>query len=69
MPRSRKSQRAKRRANREEVLELKRNDGKGKLDTTPYIAVLNIITKGKYLKLGKGFVVRGKIKEIKEVSV
>jgi hypothetical protein len=51
------------------VLELKRNDGKGKLDTTPYIAVLNIITKGKYLKLGKGFVVRGKIKEIKEVSV
>ena len=59
----------KREANREEVLDLKRNDGKGKVDPTPHIAVLNMITKGKYLQVGKGFIVRGKIKEIKEIAI
>ena len=36
---------------------MRREDGV--LDTTPHIAVLNIITKGRYLSLGKGFLVRG----------
>ena len=66
MPRGRKSQRAKRKANREEILELKRNRI---LDPTPYVAILNMITKGKYLRLGKGFIVRHKIASIKEVAV
>ena len=60
---------AKRETNREEVLELKRNDGKGIVDSTPYVAVLDLITKGRYTKVGKGFVISGKIKEIKEVNV
>jgi hypothetical protein len=60
-------QKAKRRANKEEILPVRREDGT--LDVTPHIAVLNMITKGKYLKVGRGFIIRRKIKEIKEVGV
>ena len=52
------SRRAKQRARREMVLPMKREDGT--LDLTPHIASLNIITKGGYLRLGKGFVVKNK---------
>jgi len=64
-------QRAKRKANKEELLNLRRPDGKGtgKTDPTPFIAVLNIITRGKYLALGAGFVVRKPIKEIAKCRV
>ena len=67
--RRRTQQKARRQVGREEVLEVRRNNGKGILDTTPYIAVLNMITKGKYLRVGRGFVIRRRIKEIKEVQV
>lgn len=61
MPRSRKSQRAKRRARQEEkihlgVLPIKRGDGKT-LDVTPHIASWNIVTSGGYLALGEGFTI------------
>lgn len=71
MPRSRKSQRAKRKVVREELLNLRRPDGKGtgKTDPTPFVAVLNLITRGKYLALGAGFVVRRPIKEIVKCRV
>jgi hypothetical protein len=51
-------QRARKDINREEILNLKRNDGTGIKDPVPFIAVLNIITKGRYLKLGRGFTIR-----------
>lgn len=57
MPRSRKSQRAKREQEVNwGVLPAKREDGT--LDLTPHVASLGMITKGKYLELGKGFVIK-----------
>ena len=61
MPRSRKSQRAKRRARQEVeihlgVLPIKRGDGRT-LDVTPHIASWNIATGGGYLMLGEGFTI------------
>ena len=61
MPRSRKSQRAKRRAKQEEkihlgVLPIKRGDGRT-LDVTPHIASWNMATDGGYLMLGEGFTI------------
>lgn len=50
--------RARQRAKRGMVLSVRREDGA--LDLTPHIASLNIITGGKYLRLGKGFLCRGK---------
>ena len=66
----RAKQRAKRQGlNREEMLKMRRgDDGEGITDMTPCIAVLNIITNGKYLKAGKGFPIKAKTKEIKEVA-
>ena len=57
MPRSRKSQRAKREQEVNwGVLPAKREDGT--LDLTPHIASLNIVTRGRYLRLGNGFIVK-----------
>ncbi|HUW45600.1 MAG TPA: hypothetical protein VMW50_07360 [Dehalococcoidia bacterium] len=60
MPRSRKSQRAKRRAKQEEkiywgVLPARREDGTP--DVTPHIASWNLTTEGGYLELGEGFII------------
>jgi len=68
MPRSRKSQRAKGRANREEILNLKRNDGVGVKDPTPFVAVLNLIMRGKYLRVARGFPIKSTIKEINKIE-
>ena len=68
MPRSKKSQRAKRRANREEILNLKRNDGVGVEDPTPFVAVLNLIMRGKYLRVAGGFPIESTIKEINKIE-
>jgi len=59
MPRRRK----RRMADTEEILPVRREDGT--LDVTPYIAVLNIITKGKYLNRGRGFAIKQEIKDIR----
>lgn len=56
MPRCRKNQ------TKEESLRLRRENGT--LDPTPFVAILNIITKGRYLKFGKGFLVRSKLPKI-----
>lgn len=49
--------RAMQKAKKDTVLPIKRADGT--LDVTPHIASQAIRTKGKYLKLGRGFLVRG----------
>lgn len=51
--------RARQRAKKGMVLPMKREDGT--LDLTPHIASLNMVTRGKYVELGKGFLVRKKI--------
>ncbi len=38
------------------VLPARREDGT--LDLTPHVASLNMVTEGKYLELGKGFVIK-----------
>jgi len=48
---------ARRKAAQEQLLNAHRNDGKGILDTTAFIAVADIVTKGKYLDLAKGFII------------
>jgi hypothetical protein len=49
--------RARQRAKREGmVLPMKREDGT--LDLTPHIASLDMLTKGRYLEIGRGFLVR-----------
>jgi hypothetical protein len=48
--------RARQRAKRGMVLPMKREDGTP--DPTPHIASLDMLTKGKYLELGKGFLAR-----------
>ena len=59
MSRGRESQRAKertrRRAERANILPMKREDGT--LDLTPHIASMDIVTGGKYLDIGKGYIV------------
>jgi len=50
--------RARQRAKRGTVLPIRRQDGT--LDLTPHIASLNIVTKGEYLEIGKGFLLRNK---------
>lgn len=50
--------RARQRAKKGMVLPMKREDGT--LDLTPHIASLNMVTRGKYVELGKGFLVRNK---------
>jgi hypothetical protein len=50
--------RARQRAKRGEVLPLRREGGV--IDPTPHIASLAIITDGRYLTLGNGFVVRAR---------
>jgi len=64
MPRSRKSQRAKRKAKREQeinwgVLPLKREDGKTP-DPTPHVASWGMVTGDGYLRLGEGFTIMEK---------
>lgn len=57
MPRSRKSQRAKREQEANlGVLPAKREDGMP--DLTPHVASLDMLTKGRYLRLGRGFIVK-----------
>jgi len=67
----RAKRRAKRQQARDELWSLKRPDGRGVAvtDPTPYVAVLNRITEGKYLAIGRGFVVSSPIREIKKVDV
>ena len=36
----------------------------GILDPTPFVAILNIITRGKYLEFGRGFLVRKRLPKI-----
>jgi len=54
---------------REEKLNLRREDRRGDaigiLDPTPYIAVLNMLTNGKYLEVGGGFPIKQKISDIR----
>jgi len=50
--------RARQRAKRGMVLPMRREDGT--IDVTPHIASLNIVTKGRYLEVGKGFLVNNK---------
>ena len=56
MPRCRKKQ------TKEEPIRLRRENWK--LDPTPFVAILNIISKGLYLKFGRGFVVGKKLPKI-----
>ena len=61
-------QKAKRKAMSEELLTLKRGDAPI-LDPTPFITVLNVITKGKYLAAGGGHIIGARIREIKKCPV
>ena len=57
-----------RRKRREGILNLRRNDGTGIMDPVPFVAVMDIILRGRYLEVGRGFVIREEIKEIRRAS-